>query len=164
MLFARMQGAGISFVGSSPVAKHVYQLGTLHGKRVQALGGAKISCVVLPDALMEKAGAVALESIIGCAGERCLAGSVIVSVGEKTHQEIESRITLLAKEITVGDGLDPKVQMGPLISKRSQTASSKFNSIGHRSRSLASYWMDEKMSTICWVFSKAHSSNKFEQI
>ena len=93
--------------------------------------------------------AVALESIIGCAGERCLAGSVIVSVGEKTHQEIESRITLLAKEITVGDGLDPKVQMGPLISKRSQTASSKFNSIGHRSRRLASYWMDEKMSTIC---------------
>ncbi len=111
---------GLSFVGSTPVAKHVYELGTSHGKRVQALGGAKNFMVVLPDALMDKACATALESIIGCAGERCLAGSVILSVGHKTHQEVEERITRLASEITIGDGLDPKTNMGPLISPQAK--------------------------------------------
>lgn len=108
---------GVSFVGSTPVAKHVYVTGTAHGKRVQSLGGAKNVMVVLPDAVMDKAAATAFESIVGCAGERCLAGSVVLAVGHETAQKIESMIVARAKETTVGNGLDKNVQMGPLISQ-----------------------------------------------
>lgn len=111
---------GVSFVGSTPVAKHVYTLGTSHGKRVQALGGAKNVMVVLPDAVMEQSVKTALESCIGCAGERCLAGSVVVSVGEQTYREVTEGIIRYAKETTIGDGLDPHTQMGPLISQASK--------------------------------------------
>jgi malonate-semialdehyde dehydrogenase (acetylating)/methylmalonate-semialdehyde dehydrogenase len=108
---------GVSFVGSTPVAKHVYITGTSHGKRVQALGGAKNFMVVLPDAEIEKAAATAYESITGCAGERCLAGSVVVSVGKDTAKKIEEFVLTNAKKTVIGNGLDEKVTMGPLISK-----------------------------------------------
>ena len=108
---------GVSFVGSTPVAKHVYITGNTHGKRVQALGGAKNTMVVLPDAVMEKAAATAFESIVGCAGERCLAGSVVLAVGKETAKAIEGMIITRAKETTIGNGLDKNVQMGPLISQ-----------------------------------------------
>jgi malonate-semialdehyde dehydrogenase (acetylating) / methylmalonate-semialdehyde dehydrogenase len=107
---------GLSFVGSTPVAKHVYQTGTAHGKRVQALGGAKNSMVILPDAVMDSSVKTALESIIGCAGQRCLAGSVVITVGD-IHKTIEDQITRHASDIVVGDGSDPHTQMGPLTSK-----------------------------------------------
>jgi len=107
---------GISFVGSTPVAKHVYQLATSHGKRVQALGGAKNFMVVLPDAIMDTTVKTCLESIVGCAGQRCLAGSVILSVG-KAHEEVKERIVRAASDMSIGDGADPRTQMGPLISK-----------------------------------------------
>ncbi len=108
---------GVSFVGSTPVAKHVYVTGTAHGKRVQALGGAKNVMVVLPDAVMDKAAATAFESIVGCAGERCLAGSVVLAVGKETSKTIAEMIIVRAKETTIGNGLDKNVQMGPLISQ-----------------------------------------------
>ena len=108
---------GISFVGSTPVAKHVFVTGTSHGKRVQALGGAKNFMVVLPDAQLEKAAATAYESITGCAGERCLAGSVVISVGKDTSKAIEELVVRRAKETVVGNGLDANVNMGPLISQ-----------------------------------------------
>jgi malonate-semialdehyde dehydrogenase (acetylating)/methylmalonate-semialdehyde dehydrogenase len=108
---------GVSFVGSTPVAKHVYVTGTAHGKRVQALGGAKNVMVVLADAIMDKAAATAFESIVGCAGERCLAGSVILAVGKETAKQMEPMIIARAKETTVGNGIDKNVQMGPLISQ-----------------------------------------------
>ena len=108
---------GVSFVGSTPVAKHVYVTGTSHGKRVQALGGAKNFMVVLPDAQLDKAAATAYESITGCAGERCLAGSVVVSVGADTAKKIEDLVVMRAKETVIGSGLDSKVTMGPLISQ-----------------------------------------------
>src|SRR6267142_434214 len=73
---------GISFVGSSPVAKYVYQEGAKHGKRVQALGGAKNHIIVMPDADMDRAVANISESLFGCAGQRCLAGSVVVAAGK----------------------------------------------------------------------------------
>lgn len=111
---------GVSFVGSTPIAKHVYTTGTAHGKRVQALGGAKNFMVVLPDAELDKAAATAYESITGCAGERCLAGSVVVSVGKETAAKIEDLIVRRAKEVTVGNGLDPNVQMGPVISQEAK--------------------------------------------
>src|SRR6266536_895281 len=74
--------AGLSFVGSSPVAKHVYQEAAKHGKRVQALGGAKNHVIVMPDADMDRAVANISESLFGCAGQRCLAGSVVVAAGK----------------------------------------------------------------------------------
>ena len=111
---------GISFVGSTPVAKHVYVTGTSHGKRVQALGGAKNFMVVLPDAQLDKAAATAYESITGCAGERCLAGSVVISVGKETAAKIEELVVKRAKETVIGNGLDSKVTMGPLISQASK--------------------------------------------
>jgi malonate-semialdehyde dehydrogenase (acetylating)/methylmalonate-semialdehyde dehydrogenase len=111
---------GVSFVGSTPVAKYVYTTASSHGKRVQALGGAKNFMVVLPDAVMDKSVATALESIIGCAGERCLAGSVIICVGDQTYTEVKDRIIAAASDISVGDGLDPQVQMGPLISQEAK--------------------------------------------
>jgi len=111
---------GVSFVGSTPVAKHVYTRGTAAGKRVQALGGAKNFMVVLPDAVMDKACSTALESIIGCAGERCLAGSVVVCVGDQTYNEVTERMTRAVKEVMVGDGLSPNTSMGPVISQASK--------------------------------------------
>ena len=108
---------GISFVGSTPTAKHVYQTATAHGKRVQALGGAKNFMVVLPDAQIEKAASVAYESITGCAGERCLAGSVVISVGTETSKQIEKLVCQRAKEAVVGNGLEASTTMGPLISQ-----------------------------------------------
>jgi len=109
---------GISFVGSTPVAKHVYQLGSSHGKRVQALGGAKNFMVVLPDAQMDASVRTCLESIVGCAGQRCLAGSVILAVGD-AYSEIKEKITRLASDMIIGDGAKSETQMGPLISKAS---------------------------------------------
>jgi malonate-semialdehyde dehydrogenase (acetylating)/methylmalonate-semialdehyde dehydrogenase len=108
---------GVSFVGSTPVAKYVYTTATQAGKRVQALGGAKNFMVVAPDAIMDKAVNTALESIIGCAGERCLAGSVVLCIGENVYQEVSQRMTGLARDIVVGDGSQKTTQMGPLISQ-----------------------------------------------
>jgi malonate-semialdehyde dehydrogenase (acetylating)/methylmalonate-semialdehyde dehydrogenase len=108
---------GISFVGSTPVAKHVYDLGNTHKKRVQALGGAKNFMVVLPDAVMDKTVSTALESIIGCAGERCMAGSVVICVGDETYQTVKERMVKVASDISIGDGMDPNIQMGPVISQ-----------------------------------------------
>lgn len=110
------QVKGLSFVGSTPVARHVYQTGTHHGKRVQALGGAKNFMVVLPDAEIEKSARVAFESITGCAGERCMAGSVVVSVGDTPYRAIQERIVAIAQDVRVGDGLEAGTQMGPVIS------------------------------------------------
>jgi malonate-semialdehyde dehydrogenase (acetylating)/methylmalonate-semialdehyde dehydrogenase len=107
---------GISFVGSTPVAKHVYQLGASHGKRVQALGGAKNFMVILPDAALDASVKTSLESIIGCAGQRCLAGSVVLTVGD-VHREVQDRMVRYASDVNVGDGSDPAVQMGPLTSR-----------------------------------------------
>ena len=105
----------VSFVGSTPVARLVYQRGTHAGKRVQALGGAKNFIIVMPDADMERSIPVITESFYGCAGERCLAGSVLLPVGE-AHKETRERLVEAARALKVGDGLEPGVEMGPVIS------------------------------------------------
>jgi malonate-semialdehyde dehydrogenase (acetylating)/methylmalonate-semialdehyde dehydrogenase len=105
----------VSFVGSTPVARTVYQRASHAGKRVQALGGAKNFIVVMPDANFEKSIEVITESFYGCAGERCLAGSVLVPVGD-AHAEARDRLVAAARSLKVGDGLQPGVQMGPVIS------------------------------------------------
>ena len=105
----------VSFVGSTPVAKHVYQRGTHAGKRVQALGGAKNFVVVMPDANFDRSIGIITESFYGCAGERCLAGSMLVPVGD-AHVESRDRLVASAQALRVGDGTEPGVTMGPVIS------------------------------------------------
>ncbi len=111
---------GISFVGSTPVAKHVYETATKSGKRVQSLGGAKNFMVVLQDANMDSAVKTVFESCTGCAGQRCLAGSVILGVGDDAYSKLEAGIVKAAKQATVGDGLDPAINIGPVISKEAK--------------------------------------------
>jgi malonate-semialdehyde dehydrogenase (acetylating)/methylmalonate-semialdehyde dehydrogenase len=108
--------AGVSFVGSTPVAKHVYQTATAHGKRVQALGGAKNFMVVLPDARMDSAVSTVVDSCTGCAGQRCLAGSLILGVAD-AYPLIEAGVVKAAQGLKVGDGMNPATGIGPLISQ-----------------------------------------------
>ncbi len=109
--------AGVSFVGSSPVAQYIYRRAADKGKRVQALGGAKNFVLVMPDADMARAAQVSSESCFGCAGERCLANSVVLGVG-KAYDEISERLVAEARKIKVGDGLETGVTMGPLITRQ----------------------------------------------
>jgi malonate-semialdehyde dehydrogenase (acetylating)/methylmalonate-semialdehyde dehydrogenase len=108
--------AGVSFVGSSPVAHYVYRRSAEKGKRVQALGGAKNFVVVMPDADMDRAAAISTESCFGCAGERCLANSVVLAVGD-AYGAIRDKLVAEAKKLKVGGGEEPGVTMGPLITK-----------------------------------------------
>jgi malonate-semialdehyde dehydrogenase (acetylating) / methylmalonate-semialdehyde dehydrogenase len=109
----------ISFVGSTPVAKYVYSRGSANGKRVQAQGGAKNPLIVLPDADMETTTRIAADSAFGCAGQRCLAASVAITVGDARHTFTET-IADAAVSRVVGYGLDEAVQMGPVISVQSK--------------------------------------------
>jgi malonate-semialdehyde dehydrogenase (acetylating)/methylmalonate-semialdehyde dehydrogenase len=109
----------ISFVGSTPVAKHVYQRSAAAGKRMQCQGGAKNHVIVLPDADMDLAKQIISDSAFGCAGQRCLAVSVAVTVGE-AQKTFRDAIADAASSIKVGFGLDAGVQMGPVISRDSK--------------------------------------------
>ena len=109
----------ISFVGSSPVAKYIYQTGASHGKRIQAQGGAKNPVVVMPDADMESAVKIISDSAFGCAGQRCLAASVVITVGQ-TGEEFVKEITRAAGAKRVGNGMSDDVDMGPVITKESK--------------------------------------------
>ena len=109
----------ISFVGSTPVARHIYETGTVHGKRVQALGGAKNHMVVLPDADLDIAADAAINAGYGSAGERCMAISVVVAVGDIAERLIE-KIAERIDRLTVGPGTDPTSDFGPVITKESR--------------------------------------------
>jgi malonate-semialdehyde dehydrogenase (acetylating)/methylmalonate-semialdehyde dehydrogenase len=106
--------AAISFVGSTPVARHVYETGTANGKRVQALGGAKNHMVVLPDADLDLAADAAVSAAYGSAGERCMAVSVVVAVGDVGDPLVDA-IRLRLDKLVIGPGTDPSSEMGPLI-------------------------------------------------
>ncbi len=108
---------GISFVGSSPVAKYIYQRAAANGKRVQAQGGAKNVLVVLPDAvpLLDKAVPNILGASFGAAGQRCLAGSMLMTV-ENAHKDTLDAVVEASRKIRIGYGLDPNVDLGPVIS------------------------------------------------
>ena len=114
-ILAHADICGVSFVGSSPVAHHVYKTAAQHGKRVQALGGAKNFLVVMPDADIDRALDAACASAFGCAGERCLAGSVVLAIGD-SHAAVREGLLRRARAIRVGNGLDDGVTMGPVIS------------------------------------------------
>jgi malonate-semialdehyde dehydrogenase (acetylating) / methylmalonate-semialdehyde dehydrogenase len=113
------QVRAISFVGSTPVARHVYARAAASGKRMQCQGGAKNHVIVLPDADMELATQIIGDSAFGCAGQRCLAVSVAVTVGD-AQKKFRDSISHAASALRVGNGLGPDVQMGPVISKESK--------------------------------------------
>jgi malonate-semialdehyde dehydrogenase (acetylating)/methylmalonate-semialdehyde dehydrogenase len=106
--------AAVSFVGSTPIAKYIYERGTANGKRVQALGGAKNHALVLPDADIEMAADAVVSAAYGAAGERCMALSVAVAVGDAAQPLVDAIAVRLPK-LTVGDGAQPGTDMGPLI-------------------------------------------------
>jgi len=109
----------ISFVGSTDVAKYIYSRAATHGKRVQCQGGAKNPLIVLPDADIDMTTRIAADSAFGCAGQRCLAASIAVTVG-KARQTFTEAIAETAKQRVVGNGLDQGVEMGPVINAQSQ--------------------------------------------
>lgn len=109
----------VSFVGSTAVARYIYARGAQNGKRVQCQGGAKNHVVVMPDADFETTAKIVADSAFGCAGQRCLAVSVAIAVDEAA-KPLEEAIVGLASKLRVGDGLDPDVEMGPVISNASQ--------------------------------------------
>jgi malonate-semialdehyde dehydrogenase (acetylating)/methylmalonate-semialdehyde dehydrogenase len=109
----------VSFVGSTAVAKHVYARAAANGKRAQCQGGAKNPIVVLPDADMETTTRITADSAFGCAGQRCLAASLVVTVGE-ARQTFMRAIAEAASQRVVGYGLEQGVQMGPVISAQSK--------------------------------------------
>ena len=108
--------AAVSFVGSTPIAQYIYETGTRHGKRVQALGGAKNHMIVLPDADLELAADAAVSAGYGSAGERCMAISMVVAVGSAGDRLIPLMKERIAK-LVVGDGLEPASEMGPLVTR-----------------------------------------------
>jgi malonate-semialdehyde dehydrogenase (acetylating)/methylmalonate-semialdehyde dehydrogenase len=108
--------SAVSFVGSTPIAKYVYESGTKHGKRVQALAGAKNHMIVLPDADIDMAADAAVSAGYGSAGERCMAVSVVVAVGDVAEPLVEAIKERLPK-VQVGHGFDPSSEMGPLVTR-----------------------------------------------
>jgi len=109
--------AAVSFVGSTPIARYIYETGTRNGKRVQALGGAKNHMIVLPDADIEMAADAAVSAGYGSAGERCMAVATIVAVGDVADPLVEAINARLPK-VKVGPGSDPEAEMGPLVTQQ----------------------------------------------
>jgi len=107
----------VSFVGSTPVAEHVYQTATQHGKRVQAFGGAKNHGVVMPDADLDQAADAIVGAAYGSAGERCMAISVVVTVGDTLADELIKKIKQRVDNLKIGPGTVPEVEMGPLVTQ-----------------------------------------------
>jgi malonate-semialdehyde dehydrogenase (acetylating)/methylmalonate-semialdehyde dehydrogenase len=108
----------VSFVGSTPVAKHIYETACTHGKRCQALGGAKNHMVVMPDADLDQAVDALMGAAYGAAGERCMAISVAVPIGEKTADALMAKLEPRVRGLEIGPGTDPEAEMGPLITRQ----------------------------------------------
>ncbi|WCG81926.1 CoA-acylating methylmalonate-semialdehyde dehydrogenase [Pectobacterium sp. A5351] len=113
----------VSFVGSTPVAEYIYQTASAHGKRCQALGGAKNHCILMPDADMDMAASAIMGAAFGAAGERCMALSVVVAVGDDTAEALNQRLNAQINAMRVGPGLvdGQENEMGPVISAAHRT-------------------------------------------
>ena len=121
----------ISFVGSTPVARYIYARAGANGKRAQCQGGAKNPVIVLPDADMSMATQIIADSAFGCAGQRCLAVSVAVTIGE-AQKTFRDAIAESASKLRVGNGLDEGVQMGPVITKQSKERIESLIGVGEK--------------------------------
>ena len=131
-LLAHPQVDAVSFVGSTPIAEYVYRTGTAHGKRVQALGGAKNHLVVMPDADIDVAADALMGSAYGSAGERCMAISIAVAVGEGTAERLLPALQTRIAALAVGDGMQPGVEMGPLVTEAHRTRVRDYVDLGER--------------------------------
>jgi malonate-semialdehyde dehydrogenase (acetylating)/methylmalonate-semialdehyde dehydrogenase len=110
--------AAVSFVGSTPVASYIYATAAEHGKRVQALGGAKNHMVVMPDADMDQAADALIGAGYGSAGQRCMAVSVAVAVGDQTADSLVENLVPRIQELKIGPGGDPDIEMGPVVTEQ----------------------------------------------
>lgn len=110
--------AAVSFVGSTPIARYIYETATRHGKRCQALGGAKNHMIVMPDADMDQAVDALMGAAFGSAGERCMAISVAVPIGETTAERLIQKLAPKVRALNIGPGTDPEAEMGPLVTKQ----------------------------------------------
>ena len=121
--------AAVSFVGSTPIARYVYETGTASGKRIQALGGAKNHMIVLPDADIDMAADAAISAAFGSAGERCMAVSVLVPVGDAADPLVAA-IAERTEHLHIGPGTDPESEMGPLITREHRDKVASFVAAG----------------------------------
>ena len=121
----------VSFVGSTPIARYVYETGTKTGKRVQALGGAKNHMIVLPDADIDMAADAAVSAAYGSAGERCMAVSMVVAVGD-VGDALVAAIKERLPKVKVGDGIDPASEMGPLVTREHRDKVAAYHRDGRR--------------------------------
>lgn len=110
--------SAVSFVGSTPIARYIYETSTGTGKRCQALGGAKNHMVIMPDADMDQAVDALMGAAYGSAGERCMAISVAVPVGEETANALITKLAPKVRALNIGPGTDPEAEMGPLVTKQ----------------------------------------------
>ncbi len=110
--------SAVSFVGSTPIARYIYETAARYGKRCQALGGAKNHMIIMPDADLDQAVDALMGAAYGSAGERCMAISVAVPVGEKTAEALIARLEPKIRALKVGPGTDPEAEMGPLVTKQ----------------------------------------------
>lgn len=108
----------LSFVGSTPIAKYIYEQGASQGKRIQALGGAKNHMVVMPDADLDKTVSALMGAAYGSAGERCMAISVVVPVGEEIANKLRERLIAELEKMVIAPGTDPAAEMGPLVTQQ----------------------------------------------
>ena len=119
VLLAHPDVAGVSFVGSTPVAKYIYATAAAHGKRAQCQAGAKNCLVVMPDAVLDRTVPNILSSAFGTAGQRCLAGALVLAVGE-VYEPLKAQLVEGASRIKLGYGLEEGVQMGPVVSRKAK--------------------------------------------
>jgi len=136
----------VSFVGSTPIAEYVYREGTKHGKRVQALGGAKNHMIVMPDADLDQAADALVGSAYGSAGERCMAISVGVVVGRETADKLIEKLRTRISKLRVDDGVKDGADMGPLITKQHLEKVRSYIDLG--SREGAELLIDGRESTL----------------
>ncbi len=122
--------ASVSFVGSTPIAQYIYATGTAHDKRVQALGGAKNHMVVMPDADMDQATDALMGAGYGSAGQRCMAISVAVAVGDQAADTLVEKLAPRVRSLKIGPGTDPEADMGPLVTRQAQERVSSYIDIG----------------------------------
>lgn len=122
----------VSFVGSTPIARHVFETATSHGKRVQALGGAKNHAIVMPDADLDTAADAVASAAFGSAGQRCMAISAVVTVGSETGDALVRSIVERGRELRVGPGSDDKSQMGPLVTQQARARVADYVARGER--------------------------------
>ena len=110
--------AAVSFVGSTPIARYIYETAARHGKRCQALGGAKNHMIIMPDADMDQAVDALMGAAYGSAGERCMAISVAVPIGKKTADALMAKLEPKVRALKIGPGTDAEAEMGPLVTKQ----------------------------------------------